>query len=400
MAFYPLFISPYFYINGNVNSRINTMFVNNLPKDKFFPIILGCKHSSSNDNIPILRPTYNNLFRLINKLLSKTKFLSFINELPDTYNFTWRKSAFKQAEQYIKKRQISYMHSISIPFTSHLLALSLKQQYGLPWIAQFYEPWADNQFRGYCDYTISKNLKWERMVAINADIIIHNSLKMCDSWIEKYGDLVAKKIFYLPMPSDLIIRKRNDIRRNNDTKFIISHIGNLYGKRSAKPFLLALSSFCLKYPSLAVRLNVNFVGYMQESDVKLVKDLNLCDIVRIIGSIDQNKCKDYYENSDLFLVIEGEEQGPLFFPSKVINYMYYDCPIIGITLKDSVLYDLLISNGHYAFRHCAIDDMVKYLHDIITGAIDATKFNHDAWKEYSINNVINEYCNLLNDKML
>lgn len=397
MRLSPMFISPLFYIKENVNSKINTTFVSNLPSDIIFPIVLGSSHSSINGDVKLLKPIYNNFCRVIIKILRKTRFFPFIDELPDTYNFIWRNSAFRKADQYIKKNNISYIHSFSIPFSSHLVALSLKHKYGMPWIAQFYEPWADNQFRGLNNYTKTKNEGWEKEVAAKADIIIHNSLKMCDSWLNKYGDLVANKLFYLPMPF-----KFKPIKNNvyNDNTFIISHIGNLYGKRRAEPFLSALYSFCIKYPNLVERLLVYFIGYIQDKDIELIKTLGLTNIVKVVGNISEEECEKYYECSNLFLVIEGEDQGPLFFPSKAVSYMYYNRPIMGITLKGSVLYDLLITNGHCAFSHSEKNDMIDYLHEIIINYEKYNEFNHNAWEEFEVNNVIVKYCEILRSNQL
>ena len=43
----------------------------------------------------------------------------------------------------------------------------------------------------------------ERDIATYADLIIHNSQSMVDSWISRYGDLVRNKIVILSMPISL-----------------------------------------------------------------------------------------------------------------------------------------------------------------------------------------------------
>ncbi len=388
----PLFITPFIYNDWNINSIINTTFLNSLSKS-FLPSILCTKHSDCINN-KLLRTNGNLMSRGIIRFLPHY-IIKRLEQIPDIYYFFWYKSAIKIASAYIEEGNVNYLHSISIPYTSHLVAFELKKKYNLPWIAQFYEPWGDNPYRNLSRKIVSKNQAWEEKCVLSADAVIHNSELICDFWGQKYGAVVTDKMFSLPMPFEFNEELSPDFSASSD-KLRISHIGNLYGLRRANTFVRALYELVKENSSIRTKIEVYFIGRMNSDDLSLIETYNLNDIIKVVGVLPEEDCKYYYFNSDVFLLIEAENQGPFFFPSKLIRYFYYNKPILALTNQNSVTAFELNNTGHYSLLPSDIKGIKAYLLKALIDYESLLDFDKSSWKRFDSRNVFYQYSKIVN----
>ena len=393
----PLFITPLVYQEGNVNAVINSAFIDSLPSN-FAPTVLCYKADSSARTSNVLNIKNNILTRVY--LRFKLRFLgNKTGFLPDTFYYIWYKKALNVADKYIKENKIDYIHSFSFPYTSHLVALGLKKKYGIPWIAHFYEPWGDNPYRMFSNEVVTRNCAWESEVVRAADIIIHNSDVMCQSWRNKYGESLSKKLFCLPMPFAFKGRVLTT-PKNDYSELCITHVGNLYGLRKAEPFLSAIFALISEKPHFRNMLKVVFVGEISNDDIDYIKMNKLNDVIEIVGRKSEEECIDYYKQANIFLVIEGRDQGPLFFPSKLIQYYYYNRPIVGLTQEGSVLWKELKSTGHKVYHPDDIDGLERYLESALLNYKLLLNYSQNSWKRFEPKNVAEKYLDILNKNVL
>lgn len=394
----PLFITPLVYKDWDVNSRINSTLIDSLPHH-YSPVIIGSSRSKTDNQVVLIKPCENIFVRFFLRYGPNIITKNIIDK-PDPFHYTWYNNAICKADFFLKSNKVSYIHSISYPYSSHLVALELKQKYNLPWIAHFFEPWMDSPFFPNNDRITKSNKLWERSVAQYADIIIHNSDEMCKSWKERYGDLVDKKLFKLPMPIKFPIKKDIKYTKKKNGVIRLCHIGNFYGARRAKDFLILLNKLFMEDPQLKNFIHITFVGSVPPEDVDLIKQLKMESVISLAGTITEEQCIPYYLNSDIFLVIESPKQGLLFFPSKTIRYFYYDKPILGITLKNSVLFNLLYSNGHFAFQINDYEGIKQYIIKAVRNYESLLDYNREAWMKYDIANVIQEYSKIVEKQLI
>jgi len=66
-------------------------------------------------------------------------------DFPDAFNIgTWFLPAYKLAREILLKEHIDLVYSSSGPFISHFVAMKLKQEFKIPWVADFRDPWTGN----------------------------------------------------------------------------------------------------------------------------------------------------------------------------------------------------------------------------------------------------------------
>lgn len=81
---------------------------------------------------------------------------------PDIYRL-WAGPAMAAAETRLASGRYDAMMSTSLPYTSHKVALELRQRHALPWVADLRDPWTDNRFlRHYQDGGLYA--RWRRRV--------------------------------------------------------------------------------------------------------------------------------------------------------------------------------------------------------------------------------------------
>lgn len=398
----PLIIDRYYMAAYSPVGECARSFVNALTKEGCQPIIYG------SDKEPLLGSIPDNVC-----LIHEDKWVQYFAAavrrvlIPDLtwlpgYEWTaWGKRAAKTIINNIQKENIKadYIHSICFPIASHWAALKIKEATGLPWVMQFYDPWADNPYRPFkTKFLKDKDWAMERLAAENADIIIHDNEVIADLWRERYGEEIGEKIVVLPLTVSLP-NKGQSLPEHNNNVLVISHIGNFMLNRKAEPFIKAVNELLLEHPELRKQLNINFIGAVTAEDRALIHQKELDDIFVLHGMLTPAECEPYYNKTDLFLAVDGVNPDNVFFPSKILKYFYYQRPILGITPQGSVLdYELRASN-HKVFANGDIKLIADYLYKAVTDYSSLLDFDVSYWHRFKPDSVVERYKKLIEEKL-
>lgn len=322
--------------------------------------------------------------------------LSDLTFLPGYEWWSWGVKTVKAIEQETIWENVDYVHSVSYPCASHWVVFQLIKKTGKPWVAHFLDPWVENPYRPFkTKYFKDKDYAMERKVAIYADLIIHNSQSMVDSWINRYGDLVRNKIVVLPMPISLPNNYLcvNKLRRTDKNKITISHIGSLTHGRTSEVFIKAVKAFVCKYPELSRQLEVKYVGTVCYKDKKLISEFGLQEFFSLVGQVSEQECVGHYVDSDAFLAIDSS--GAFFYPSKILKYFYFERPILGIACLGSVL-EVEMHESRNTF--CVIDkieDIEQFLFKLLSAYDTIAVNDRNYWRKYLPKQIARQYENLI-----
>lgn len=91
--------------------------------------------------------------------------------LPDARR-GWKPYAVKKASELIATGQIDAIITTGPPHSTHLIGQELKQRYGLPWLADFRDPWTEifnNQYLPFTQASIAKDKAYEASVLRDCD---------------------------------------------------------------------------------------------------------------------------------------------------------------------------------------------------------------------------------------
>ncbi len=245
----------------------------------------------------------------------------------------WLPFAVQRARRLFQQNAFDAIYSTSGPYTDHLVALRIKRDTGLPWVADFRDPWLDNfsqQFATRVHRAVCAHL--EQQVIETADRILVVSEPMRTQLLDRYPSLNASRCTVLPNGFD-----PNDFERlesaPRDGRFTLVHSGSLYGPReqSAQAFLLALNLNLRNQEIPRHAICVRFVGRAGFEAHEQARQLGLEDVVEFRGQLAHREALAHQLAADILLLIVGSGPGSASVATgKVYEYLAAGKPILAL----------------------------------------------------------------------
>lgn len=391
LKFSPLIIDYDYGILHSASGQIARVFWQKNAEKQFDPVIVCSKADTSLCSRSKLIQIEDNLLVRYMLALFRKLGLSDLSHLPDVKRFSWMPPVLR----FFSNKpcfKYDYVHSISCPDSSHLIAMELKRMYGLPWVAQFNDPWINNEAKRYkFEFFRRKAEIEERLVAENADLIIHSNEVIYQDWIDRYGDLVVNKMTVIPLSYNIPQLPEVGPIEKIGNKIRIFHIGHIYGQRSARSFFDAVAELKRNNLQAYYLLEVYFIGSISDNEVNYAYSLGIHDVVHVLGVMPPEELDKYYRMADIFLVIDMNVDKSPSFPSKLMLYHYWRKPIIGITTQGSAIKFDLEASGHRAFLFDDVTSMSEYLLEAIINYQGLCTFDKDYWQKFTVERVTQIY---------
>ena len=268
--------------------------------------------------------------------------------LPGEYGQVWLPYALAAARKAMRERRFQAVFSTSPPSASHVVALRLKQRYGIRWVADFQDPLVGNPFRSKHPVRDRYDRALESRVIRHADFIVANTDTAAEAWRERYpehrgrithiwnGFDAEEKIGPTPLPP----------RRYR----VLAHVGTVYGARH--PGLL-LASFGRLIESGALdpaAVKIQLVGpldFQSFPDAALVrKFMERGWLECTVAYVPREEAIRVTAEADYLLLLDLNEKGAaLQVPSKLYDYLRVGRPILAFTPENSPVAGILARGG-------------------------------------------------------
>ena len=386
-----LFISPAF-ANGGVVCKYDKRYIDTWSDLADFTI--ATKRVKNKDSLPYDIIESGDFFSHAIQIIQGRYFHGREPIIPDGNRLTITPFLIRKCRKYLKTHKVDAIHTVSFPCSSHLIGYELKKEFGLPWIAHFYDPWIDNPLRNIPKSKRGKDARLESLIAEHADAIIHSNNIIRDCWVERYGEVVKDKIFIIPFGySDEQVKAFKPFTGilPQSNKVVVSYIGTCAGDRNFQSLIKAVDMLRKKQPEAQDKLEVRLLGNLLDTDRTLIDELKLWDTITYIGRKPQSELPKYYQESDVFLVIDSPQNRNVFFPSKLVDYFYYQRPILGISPKVGVTNEFLTASGHQCFENHNIEGISQYLEQAITDFSSLLIYDKDYYRNFLPSVIANEY---------
>jgi glycosyltransferase involved in cell wall biosynthesis len=245
----------------------------------------------------------------------------------------WFPLAIRNGLNIIKSENIQAIFSSSGPYTCHLIGRFLKQKTGLPWIADFRDPWIGNFTSSYPTLLHDKlNSGLERNVIYDSDAIIVVSQPMRQAFLDSYNNIKIDKIHVIPNgydPEDFI-NVKPAIR--NPNKFTIVYSGSFYSLgRTAENFLLGLNHSIDNRSIPRESIEISFIGNISKLTRQHINSLNLNDVVKCTGYLSHEESISHLLCSDILLLVVGSGRGSeAIYTGKLFEYLAARKPILAL----------------------------------------------------------------------
>lgn len=246
----------------------------------------------------------------------------------------WVKPSVGYLKSYLKEHPVDAVISTGPPHSMHLIAMKLKEVLGLPWIADFRDPWTEIDYYNVLHLTRWADRKHHRLE--------HEVLTKADKVVTVAPD-GARRLERLGAKD--VVTIYNGFDRDDDSttatiasdKFTITYLGVL--SKIQNPVLLwqTLGELVQTNPCFRDHLRINMIGQIDQSVVQSIAEQGLADHVSYSSYIPHSEVSAAHRASTLLLLLlmpDNEPRAKGLLTGKLFEYMASGRPILCIGPED------------------------------------------------------------------
>lgn len=261
--------------------------------------------------------------------------------MPDTYR-GWKPYAVRAARRAVAGGHFDAVYSTSPPETSHLVGRDIHRESGLPWVADFRDPWMNLYLlRPPTPAHAWLHRRMERSVCRRAHVVVTTR------WHEhllrtRYPGADVTRIAngYDGAEAEAVAATGP-----GDGPMRFTHAGMLTQNRSAVPFLRGLRRFLHARPDAAGDIDVLFLGAREDENERAANGLGLGDVVRFEDTRAHGETLQIERSSHILLLIKHvnpDYDG--LIPGKLYEYVGLRRPILALA-PDGEAADIIAGLG-------------------------------------------------------
>jgi glycosyltransferase involved in cell wall biosynthesis len=213
-----------------------------------------------------------------------------------------------------------------------LIALKIKQENNIPWLADFRDPWTQIDFYDklmLSKYADKKHKQLEKQVLENADVISTVS-NHCALGLK---EIVARKIEVITNGYDT--SDFEHIENTKDQKFSITHLGSMNPDRNAIVLWDALASLSEKDKQFKNYLELKFIGKTDFAVFEALKERGLEGQVSNLKYLPHDEALEQAaQSSILLLALNNTPNVKGIAPGKLYEYLALKRPILCVGPED------------------------------------------------------------------
>ena len=254
----------------------------------------------------------------------------------------WLPGAVRAGVRAHQGRPVAAIFSSSPPITSHLAAGRVAKRIGVPWVADFRDPWIGNAFARPLPApyrAIQRRL--ERSIVEGATRVVLATERMRVQYADRYPEQ-ADRFVHLPNGYDLADLEAEPRGNGSPTEtgaFRIVYAGSVYGERELTIFLDGVEVLLARRPELRTVLRVEFVGWLSAANEAIARHRlpSLDPVVRHVGFVPRAEAIARQRSADAGLVLLSDiGDRSLFATSKLYEYLGLDLPVLAVVPQGEV----------------------------------------------------------------
>ena len=218
------------------------------------------------------------------------------------------------------------------PWTSLLVGKRIAEHWGVPFIADYRDPWTSNP---YCSFSSSflntRAGKLERSVCKTASRVIANTSELQIQLEEDYPCLAGKIVTITNGfdPDNFGLCEERKPKGKVKARLELCHFGTVYGKRRPTVLLQALADLYQTGRLKAEQFCLKFVGAWEVTEPRcedLAQFLEKVNVLKREAPVPHEACLRQMAEADALLVIQPDS--PLQIPGKIYEYIAARRPLL------------------------------------------------------------------------
>ena len=279
---------------------------------------------------------------------------------PDRHQL-WVKPSCREADELIESWKPDLIFASALPASALFVARKMADKHAIPWIAEFRDLWAYNEFN---ETWLLKNLIyyfWEKRVLASASTIVTVSEGLASVLRKRHGNKVQVVL------NGYSSRNISNSRQNTPPPIVMRHMGSLYGdKRDPSSLLRALSA-------LGADKNlfrVEFFGDESEQINKSAARYGVSDVVVCQNKVSYAESLELQATADvLLLIMWNNSRERDIYTGKFFEYVATDNPILLLGNPDTEL-ARNISKNRLGVSALTEEEVLIVLRDLIAKVRD------------------------------
>jgi glycosyltransferase involved in cell wall biosynthesis len=330
-------------------------FVKYLPEFGWRPIVVTATpetHAVRDDTLSVDVPPATPVYRVksydVNQLrpraerLKLGKLLSAVNTalmLPDAALF-WARAARAAVARAVAEHRTDVVVSSCPPGSTHMLGLWTRRTYGLPWVADFRDPWSQGKLALYYPGYRAMNRRLEKQVLASASRVVTVSPTLAGLLGQLEPDVQSKLTViengYDEDDVEVLPSPQTD-------RFTITHTGEFSRIRHPDAFVSAINRLVADGQIPIQELRIAFAGKNTARFVPARPPFEQLDYLK------HSELGALRRDSDLLLLIQGDSPTA---PAKLFEYLGCNRPTLAITEPGNIAAQLVtraragVTTGH------------------------------------------------------
>ncbi len=248
--------------------------------------------------------------------------------IPDARKM-WIKPCVKFLSNYLIDNPVDAIFSDGPPHTNTRIATIISEKFGIPWLADFQDPWTQVDY-----YQLLKLTKWgdqkHRKMEQEAFANASKTTIVSDAWKTELEKIGAKNVSVIPWGFDPDDYPEN-LPDHHRSKFSITHTGIMGYDRNPESFLNALKELSAESESFAADLELRLLGQVDHSIMQLIESLGLSNSLNFPGQVSRNEALDSTTDSVILLLLLNQQENAMGrIPGKLFEYLAARRPIISL----------------------------------------------------------------------
>ncbi len=311
---------------------------------------------------------------------------------------SWIKPSVKFLTKYLKEHPVDVIVTTGPPQSMHLIGKGVREATGIPWIADFRDPWTKIFYFKHLPMigrVAKKQSLLERSVLDGADIVV----TVTDSFKRGLQELVSPETsldkFYT-IPNGFDEEDFPNTKVEVEEKFCITHTGLLASSGNPLKLWSLLGEKCKREEGFKRDLIIRLIGRTDKEVLDSIEESGLAENLENIGYLPHDEMSAWQRKAQLLLLpLRREPEAEAILPGKFFEYLAAGRPIISFCAPKGELAQMIKeTESGYSFDWEEEESLSKTIDDLYNLYLEGLLGESSPEKKAKIANYSRRYLTL------